>query len=41
MSYEDVINHIGRGIGLHPEEMEKRFKKCRPVYDSAVIDYED
>ena len=41
MPYEAIIEHISRGIGLRPEEMEKRFKKCRKVYDSAVEDFED
>lgn len=37
--YEKIIKNISWEIGLDPEEMEKRFKKCRKVYDSAVEDY--
>jgi len=37
--YEKIIKYISWEVGLDPEEIEKRFKKCRKVYDSAVEDY--
>ena len=36
-SYEDTIDYVAREYGLcNREEAEKRFKRCKAVYDKAV-----
>jgi hypothetical protein len=34
-SYEKVITHLASDLGMHSEEMEKKYKKCREEYDKA------
>ena len=41
MSYEEIITFIGKGNGMYPKEVEKRFVKCRKVFDSALLDCKD
>jgi len=35
-SYDTVIAHVI--VGLYPDEIERRYKKCRRVYDEALKD---
>jgi hypothetical protein len=34
-SYEFIISWVAREIGLYPQEVEKRYKRCRNVYNRA------
>lgn len=40
-SYDDIINWVAKQYGCSREELEKRFKRCRTVYDEALRLYGD
>jgi hypothetical protein len=33
--YGEMIGALGREYGLYPEELERRYRRCRRVYDQA------
>ena len=34
-SYEDFINSVACGVGMYPDELEKKFKQCRKIYNKG------
>jgi hypothetical protein len=40
-SYESVIAYMAQEYGMHPDEFEKCYKKCREVYDEAYREWQE
>lgn len=35
-SYKNVIKLVARRFGMYPEEMKKKYKRCREAYATAI-----
>lgn len=36
LSYESILEWIANDIGMYPEELEKKYKKCREAYEKGI-----